>query len=91
MKWKRERSGKLFGEEYDISEEVDITVTSEERKILAQCGLSVEAYIAAKAPSLTHVPTSSIVAYCFSEGWYIEPNPCTGGWRVKGRICDIEW
>lgn len=86
MKWKRERSGKLFGEEYSISEETDITVTSDERKVLARCGLSVEAYIEAKTLSLTHVPVSGIYMYCFNKGWYIECDPCTDEWRVKGRV-----
>lgn len=91
MKWGRRRSGNLLGEDYSVSEEADITVISEERKILAKCGLSVEAYIEAKTPSLTHVPASGIYMYCFNEGWYIAPNACTGEWRVVGKVSDFDW
>lgn len=91
MKWKKETSGNRFGEKYSVSEEADITVTSEERKILAKCGLSVEAYIEAKKPNSSGVPTSGILAYCFNADWYIEPDPCTGEWCVVGRVSDFDW
>ncbi len=84
MKWERERSG-------EVSSEGEITVSGEERMILAKCGLSVQGYLDAQVPSFSHVPTSGIVAYCFNGGWYIEPNSCTGEWRVVGKVSDFDW